>query len=115
MALTASYYCIVFAAIFVKNIGSTSESVTRTHVADALCVTWYLACRYIYAACSGVIGSMSLLFAGCTSKMLARLFHGTSKLCIPYHECVVCTNVGRIFAGHYSEYSHPLPYVIIGE
>ena len=47
--------------------------------------------KYIYAACSGVIGSMSLLFAGCTSKML-----------------------GRLFQGHYSEYSHPMPYIIIG-
>ena len=39
----------------------------------------------------GVMGAMSLLFAGLTSKMLMRLFRG-----------------------HYAEYSKPLPYVIIG-
>ena len=47
--------------------------------------------QYIYGACSGVVGAMSLLFAGLTSKLLMRLFRG-----------------------HYSEYRKPLPYVIIG-
>jgi len=47
--------------------------------------------QYIYGACSGIVGAMSLLFAGLTSKMLMRLFRG-----------------------HYEEYMHPLPYVVIG-
>jgi hypothetical protein len=46
--------------------------------------------QYVYASCSGVIGAMSLIFAGCTSKM-----------------------IGRLIRGYYDEWLRPQPYLLL--
>jgi len=75
----------------IKAIVSKSEVALPDIEGELFPVTEHWIDQYIYAACSGTVGGMSLLFAGCTSRMLMRLFHG-----------------------NYSEYEHPAPYLIIG-